>query len=281
MTPERLVEQRLQQARVFTTPVAPGSELAWQAWGQFPPEEPPLVLLHGGFGSWTHWFANLPELSAQRSVLTVDLPGLGASGDMPEPHTTEHFAAVLLAAIDQVLGSDGVFDLAGFSFGAMIGGHVASLAGARCRRFVMIGAAGFGDLHVQASLLPPPGPDTPADEADAIQRDNLGRLMLAAPESIDEMAVYLHGDNLARHRFRSRKLAGSADLQRVLPDISAHMVGIWGSEDATAGGRAAIEQRRRLLQACQPEAEFYVLEGVGHWAMYEAPAAINDILLQR
>lgn len=281
MTPERVVEQRLKEARVFTTRVAPDSELVWQAWGDADSEEPPLILLHGGFGSWTHWFANLPGLSAKRRVLTLDLPGLGASGNMPKPHTTEHFAAILLTGIDQVLGSDGPFDLAGFSFGAMIGGHVAALAGSRCRRFVMIGAAGFGDLHVQVPLLPPPGPDTPADEADAVQRQNLGRLMLAAPEAIDDMAVYLHSDNLARHRFRSRKLAGSGDLQRVLPDISAHMIGIWGSEDATAGGREAIEQRRRLLQACQPEAEFHVLAGVGHWAMYEAPSAINDILLWR
>ena len=104
--------------------------------------------------------------------------------------------------------------------------------------------------------------------------------MLSSPASIDDLAVYLHGDNLARHRFRSRKLAGSSDLESVLPAISAHMVGVWGSEDATAGGLAAIEQRRELLKACQPEAEFHILEGVGHWAMYEDPGAVNRILLQ-
>ena len=279
MTAAALVEERLRAARISTTAMD-GGDLVWQAWGDPDSARTPLILLHGGFGSWTHWFANLPELSAERPVWTVDLPGLGSSGDMPEPHTTEHFAAILLSGINELLGEGTAFELAGFSFGAMIGGHVAALAGQRCQRFVMIGAAGFGDLHVQVSLLPPPDRDTPVDEADRIQRENLGRLMLSSPASIDDLAVYLHGDNLARHRFRSRKLAGSSDLESVLPAISAHMVGVWGSEDATAGGLAAIEQRRELLKACQPEAEFHILEGVGHWAMYEDPGAVNRILLQ-
>jgi pimeloyl-ACP methyl ester carboxylesterase len=258
-----------------------GQSLAWQGWGEPDTGAVPLVLLHGGFGSWTHWFANLPALAAARPVWTVDLPGLGGSGDMVPPFTSDHFASLLLAGIDDVLGPKTRFDLAGFSFGAMIGGHVAVGAGQRCRRFVMIGAAGFGDLHVQVSLLPPSAPDVSAEPAAAIQRENLARLMLASPAVIDDMAIYLHSDNLARHRFRSRKLAGSADLLAVLPQISASLVGVWGSEDATAGGRAAIEQRQQLLRDAQPSAEFHILEGVGHWAMYEAPLAVNQILLAR
>lgn len=278
-TPAAEVERRLHSARACTTPLPGGESLAWQCWSEPASTAVPLVLLHGGFGSWTHWYANLPALAEARPVWTVDLPGLGSSGDMLPPFTTDHFASILLAGIDDVLGPKTPFDLAGFSFGAMIGGHVAAGAGQRCRRFVMIGAAGFGDLHVQVDLLPPPGPDVPAEQAVAIQRENLSRLMLASPAAIDDMAIYLHSDNLARHRFRSRKLAGSADLLAVLPQISASMVGIWGSEDATAGGRAAIEQRRQLLRDAQSSAEFHILEGVGHWAMYEAPVAVNQILL--
>lgn len=280
-TPAAEVERRLHSARAVATPLPSGESLAWQCWGEPDSGAMPLVLLHGGFGSWTHWFANLPALADARPVWTVDLPGLGSSGDMVPPFTSEHFARLLLAGIDDVLGPETVFDLAGFSFGAMIGAHVAAGAGRRCRRFVMIGAAGFGDLHVQVSLLPPPGPDVSAQQAAAIQRENLSRLMLASPAVIDDMAIYLHSDNLARHRFRSRKLAGSADLLAALPQISASLVGVWGSKDATAGGRAAIERRRELLREAQPAAEFHILEGVGHWAMYEAPLAVNQILLAR
>ncbi|MEM1113503.1 MAG: alpha/beta fold hydrolase [Pseudomonadota bacterium] len=256
-----------------------GGAICWQHWpAQSGAGAVPLVLVHGGFGSWNHWIANAPSLCTHRDVWALDLPGLGRSGDMPEPHTTAHFAQLVLAGIDQVLGAETAFALAAFSFGAMISGHVAALSGPRCTRCTLIGASGFGELHVQAELLPPPGPQVPDQEAAAIHRENLARLMIADRSRIDELAVYLHGDNLARHRFRSRRLAGSSDLADVLPDIEARLVGLWGDLDATAGGAQAIELRRKLLRSAQADAEFYVLAGVGHWAMYEAPNEVNAIL---
>lgn len=278
MSAAEQVEQLFAQASLHVTEVE-GCELAWQQWGDIDSQQPPLLLLHGGFGSWTHWAANLPGLMLQRCVWTVDLPGLGSSGEMPEPYSTEHFAALLLAGLQKLPGLHTQFELVGFSFGAMIGGHLAALAGEHCTRCTLIGAAGFGDLHVQVPLLPPPTPDTQPRESDAIQRENLARLMLYRPEAIDDLAVYIHADNLARHRFRSRKLAGSNDLADVLPAISAQLVGVWGEQDATAGGMDNLLQRKQLFSAAQAGAEFHLLSNVGHWAMYEAPAAINSILL--
>ena len=94
------------------------------------------------------------------------------------------------------------------------------------------------------------------------------------------MALHIHADNLARHRFRSRKLAGSNDLAQILPDIEAHLVGIWGDHDATAGDSAAIAARRDLFLQAQPDARFVVLDGVGHWAMHDDPDSINRLLLE-
>ena len=256
-----------------------GCRLAWQQWPGASADTTPLLLLHGGFGSWTHWLANIESLSQSRAVWTVDLPGLGSSGDMPEPFTSKHFAQLLLTGWRSLIGIGQGFELAAFSFGAMVGGQLAALAGQQCRRCALIGASGFGALHVQAPLLPPPGPDLPSAEADAIHRENLARLMLHKSASIDELAVYIHGDNLARHRFRSRSMAGSNDLAEVLPDIRAHLVGIWGEYDVTAGGRENIERRRQLFLAAQPDAEFHVLADVGHWAMYEVPQTINQLIL--
>jgi 2-hydroxy-6-oxonona-2,4-dienedioate hydrolase len=280
ISPSHQVATCLSQSRSFTTALGDGEPLVWQRWGVLSSESKPLVLLHGGFGSWNHWLANLPALMSQRQVWTLDLPGLGVSGDMPEPHTTSHFAEVIWNGLGELLGPEAHFDLAGFSFGAMIGGTVAALAGQRCERFTMIGAAGFGALHEQVSLLPPPSSDTSIPEAYEIHSENLRRLMLAKSESIDELAIHMHGDNLARFRFRSRRLAGSNDLAEILPDIKARLVGIWGSDDATAGGLVAIEKRAEMLRAVQSGAEFHILPGVGHWAMYEAPDLVNAILLE-
>lgn len=277
-TPANQVAQLLSRATLRETNTA-GCRLGWQQWPAPAEGAVPLLLLHGGFGSWTHWAANIEGLMAHRAVWTVDLPGLGSSGDMPKPYTTTHFAELLLAAWRELIGEDTVFELAGFSFGAMIGGKLASLAGSTCSRCTLIGASGFGDLHVQAALVPPPGPDVPLVEAQAIHRENLGRLMLYSPQAIDALAVHIHGDNLARHRFRSRSMAGSNDLAEALPELSASLVGIWGDRDVTAGGEENIEARRRLFLQAQPDAQFHVLRDIGHWAMYEAPSAVNRLLL--
>ena len=253
-------------------------QLVWRQW-QGPEGSPPLVLLHGGFGSWTHWVANIPELRKSRTVWTLDLPGLGDSADMPEPHTPEHAAEIVLHGLDELLEPTAHFDLAGFSYGAMVGARLALAAGSRCERFVAIGAAGCGELHVQVHLVPPPGPDIDAAEAASIHHANLRALMFADEDRIDELAIHIHGENLERHRINTRKLSLSEDFLQALPLIKAHLVGVWGSKDATAGHSDAINKRRQLFEQAQAGAEFHVLDGVGHWAMYEDPAAVNRILL--
>jgi 2-hydroxy-6-oxonona-2,4-dienedioate hydrolase len=81
---QRLVAQAVRR----TTPCGAG-DLVWHVWGQARPGVRPLVLLHGGSGSWTHWVRNLDALVAAGHQLWVpDLPGFGdsappLSGAMP------------------------------------------------------------------------------------------------------------------------------------------------------------------------------------------------------
>jgi len=271
--------QQLRQESVAHVTHGESCRIVWQQWPAITQTGlPPLVLLHGGFGSWTHWVHNILSLRQKRTIWTLDLPGLGDSGDMPAPASTEHFAQLVLSGVNALLGVNCAFALAGFSFGAMIAASMAAQAGSRCSRLTLIGAAGCGQLHVQVPLLAPPSPQCPMAEAEAVQRENLARLMLHRPASIDDLAVYVHADNLARHRFNSRALSRSDDLWRALPMIKAAVVGVWGAQDATAGGSKAIAKREALFRIDQPGCEFHVLDDVGHWAMYEAPEQVNHIL---
>lgn len=276
MTPQQVLEQLLNTADCHISNSG-GVALSWQHWPG-PSDARPLVLLHGGFGSWTHWAANIAALQKQRSVWAVDLPGLGASADAVEPYTIEHFAKLVRCGVDELITSEGEFDLAGFSFGALIGSHLAAAAGSRCANFIICGAAGFGPLHVQVDLLRPPTPETPQHEARRITRENLRTLMFARDASVDDLSVYIHGDNLARSRFNSRRLARGDDFLAALPKISAKLCGVWGAEDATAGGAQSIAQRELLFRHAQPDASFHVLPGVGHWAMYEDAERFNRIV---
>ena len=240
-----------------------------------------MLLVHGGFGSWSHWARNIDRLSKHYTLWTCDLPGLGSSGDLAKPWTSGDISDRMLAGWRHLQGSQQVFDICGFSFGGLIAGLMAATAGDQCRRCVLIGASGFGPLHVQVDLLPPPSAELDPEAANAIHRENLARLMLHKPDTIDALAVYIHSDNLARHRLRSRRMAGGNALARVLPRIAAQLVGVWGEYDATAGGRDNIEARKQLFLRAQAGAEFYLLPDVGHWAMYEAPDRVEGLIVGR
>jgi pimeloyl-ACP methyl ester carboxylesterase len=103
--------------------------------------------------------------------------------------------------------------------------------------------------------------------------------MFSSNDCIDELALYLHGENLSRARFNSRRVSHTNEFLQVLPSIKARLVGIWGSRDATAGGRRDIDKRQQLLSAGREGTEFHILDGVGHWAMYEGAEQFNRLAI--
>ena len=129
------------------TPCGDG-KMVWRIWGA----GPPLVLFHGGYGSWTHWIRNVLPLSRSFTVIAPDLPGLGESATPPEPHTAEGLASILVGGIDLVLPRREPLHLAGFSFGGVLGGHVAAQLGDRVRAFTVVGSNGLGLIRQPTDL---------------------------------------------------------------------------------------------------------------------------------
>src|SRR5690348_10991216 len=114
--------------------------MVWRAWGS----GSPLVLLHGGYGTWTHWIRNVVPLSRRFRVIAADLPGLGESATPPEPWTAEGLAAIIAEGIRRVVPGDERIHLAGFSFGGVMGGNVAAQLGGKVRAFTVVGSNGMG-----------------------------------------------------------------------------------------------------------------------------------------
>ena len=249
--------------------------MVWRQWGA----GPPLVLLHGGYGSWTHWLRNIDALAARYRVIAADLPGLGDSATPPAPVTLEGLAAIIGAGLDAVLRAGERFHLVGFSFGAMLGSFVAASLGGRLRSMTLVGSAGMGLRRAPMREMQPPRRHMSRAEMLELQRTNLGILMFADPAAIDDLAVHLQSENVARARLKSRVFAPQDLLGPVLPRISAPLGGIWGERDATA--YPWVEDRREMLRRIQPAAFFATIPGAGHWVMYEAAEAFNRALLDR
>ncbi|MCK5778084.1 MAG: alpha/beta hydrolase [Rhodospirillales bacterium] len=279
-SPEADVEALISKAEIVKTPCGDG-DMVWQVWGQ-ETDKAPLLLLHGGFGSWTHWIANVETLSRSRRVVTCDMPGLGDSASAPGELTPNNLAAPIVAGLDTLFGKGRAFDLAGFSFGGLIGSQVAKTVGERMKTYVAVGASGFEDLHVRVLGIEVPEPEMTDQEKNDIHRNNLRLLMIHDEAKIDDLAIYTHRKNVSRSRVRSRPMSLGNHLVDVVPDIKARLAGIWGVHDATGGGREQILKRRDIFAKYQPDVPFTIIEDVGHWVMYEAPdefdAALLDIL---
>ncbi len=260
------------EAVLIETPCGDGT-MVWRIWGA----GPPLVLFHGGYGSWTHWIRNVLPLSRAFTVIAPDLPGLGESANPPEPHTAEGLARILVEGLDIVAPRRERLHLAGFSFGGVLGGHVAAQLGDRVRAFTVVGSNGLGLIRQPTDLQRVP-PGASGEEALAVHRHNLGALMIADAAKIDELAVYVQSTNAPRGRVRSRRFSRADTLVRALPLVTARLDGIWGGRDATAYPH--LDERARTLRSFQPEARFEVIEGAGHWVQYEAADLFNPLLAE-
>jgi pimeloyl-ACP methyl ester carboxylesterase len=257
-------------ARVVTE-VACG-DMVWRVWGA----GPPLVLLHGASGSWTHWIRNVLPLAEHFRVLVADMPGYGESDAPPEPHTADALADLVVAGIEQLLPEPAGFDLAGFSMGAIIGGLVAARLGARVRRLVLLGPGGLGLVPAPVRTLLRLEPGMDGEAVRHVHRQNLLTLMLARPESADELAVTVQIDNVARSRFRSGTIPVSDVLLHALPAVRSHLAGIWGGRDAFTGHH--LGESREVLAAVVPTLDAAVIEAAGHWVNYEAADHVNALL---
>ena len=266
----------VREAARIETPCGDGM-MVWHRW-EGPAGRTPLVMLHGGWGSWTHWIRTIPALTAERTVYAADLPGMGASANMPKPHTTERLSLVVAEGLEQLLPAMEPYHAVCFSFGGIIGAWVAACHGLRCKSLTLTGAAGFGDLHFVVEGIKIPDLSLNDVDTDDVHRENLRLLMFSDIDSIDSLAVYIHRQNIARGRIRTRHISLSEGLLNILPMVESPVGGIWGSDDATGGGMANILKRRDTLRERQPGAEFDIIKGAGHWVMYEAADQFNKVL---
>jgi len=156
--------------------------------------------------------------------------------------------------------------MCGFSFGAVIGGHVAARMGTRVSSLLLLGAAGLC-LPRKPLDLTRVEPGMAPDEIAEVQRGNLVKLMFGDARRVDDLAVHLQNENTRRGRLDSRPIAFTDTLVSTLPKASARLGAIWGEQDATAAN--AIEQNFAVLRNLRPGVYCDTIAEAGHWAQWE------------
>ncbi len=263
------------RASRHTTPCGSGG-LLWHRWG--PAGGAPVVLLHGGSGSWTHWLRNIDALAAAgHAVLVPDMPGFGDSAVPPDGQDADVLPGWLEAGLQQLIGTAPVA-LVGFSFGALVAGLWAQAHPTRVARLVLVGSPALSaerlpplDLRRWHSL--PPGAGRLA-----AHRHNLLQLMLAQAASATPLAVALHAANVERDRLRQRRLMLTDALARLLPQLACPVHGIWGALDVLYSSRLALVGQ--VLATAPQFQRLVLLPDAGHWVAFEAAEPFNAALAQ-
>lgn len=266
----------LDEAEVHHTNCGDGS-LVWRRWG----DGKPLLLLHGGSGSWTHWIKTIPALRDEYTLWAVDLPGLGDSAMPFEPYTPQSCASAIAGGFKQLFSDDIISGTAPatmicFSFGCQVGALAATELNDHLSGLCLIGSAALGLGHPSNIVLPKLRSNMTDDEQHNVHRTVLENLMFADAANIDHQAIALQAINVTKARFRSRKFADTSAVSDALTDVRVPLKSIWGARDIVA--YPDVDACLAALRLHHPELKHRVINNAGHWVMYEAADAFNAAL---
>ncbi len=277
--PQSILDRIQHQAARHETqcgPAATAGKMVWHLWDQSAGTAPVVVLFHGGAGSWRHWIRTIPALVQTYRVLVPDLPGLGESDFPPDGDDAFAIATIVADGIDAIVGADTTYDVVGFSFGGTMAACAGALRGKQVRSVTIIGSSGVGPPGSAVTLEKVRHLD--GQQRHDTHRTNLGRLMIADPAKIDDLAVAIQDWNTVRSRLRTPAISRSGAIMKAIDQLVSPLNGMWGELDAPANPKGP--ERVATLRAHCPDADIRLIPATGHWAAYESADTVNAILLE-
>ena len=264
------IDAAIDKAKRIELPTPSGMQV-WHVWNEAAGH--PLVLLHGGSGSWNHWVRNVLPLSESRAVWTLDTPGLGDS-ELPSGAEDADDLSVPLAQGLEALFKENPVDTVGFSFGGLMAGFLAAQQPALIKRMVLVGVPGLG-LSNNIPNMRGFRVNMTHEERMGVHRNNLLAIMLHDEKNITPELLAMQEHNVLRDRLRRRRIARSDVLLSLQKHWTCEVHGIWGEKDALYEG--ALHLIPDLLTDCNLK-QFDVIQDAGHWVQFEASDAFNQTL---
>jgi pimeloyl-ACP methyl ester carboxylesterase len=267
---------RLEQIHTIHQVPYKDGHVSWHEFGTARKDAVPLILLHGGHGSWEHWLKNIEGLSQHFHLLVPDMPGYGDSS-LFDSQFQAGIVDPMIATINTLVGVDEPIDIAGFSFGGFVAAHIANQRKG-IRKLVLLGSAGHGgprrskgellawkDIYASGN----------AQELHRVMRENLYQQMFSTYERIDSLAMRIHQDACVATRFKSKHIARPGGLAEQLEMYPGPALLIWGEHDSTCTPEYMAE---KLVLGKHNRSKEIVLDS-GHWVQYEKSDQINQSLI--
>ncbi len=253
------------------------TNICWRVWGT----GKPIILLHGGYGSWKHWIKQIHFFSKNYTLFIPDMPGFGDSDDLKKPHTPEKIAKNLMDGFLKINPiTNQKINIIGFSFGGLITGHLSyqfSKLNIFPEKIVLVGPGGLGAKRGPMEDMVRRNSKMTNNQILQAHKKNLAILMFSNPLNIDDLSLYIQLKNTKHHRTKSRPISATDTLTKILSNQKVPLYVIWGEKDSTVG--PYLEDRMVILRKVNPNVRFHVELNAGHWIMYETPERFNEVLI--
>lgn len=242
-----------------------------------------LLLVHGLGGSWQSWSTIMGALSAERTVIAVDLPGHGATPAEPDSGTFEG----LVDSVERYIADKGLegIDVVGSSMGARIVLELARRG--RVGNVVALDPGGFWrgwertffktTIGVSGRLLRAIRPVLPALSKNAAARTALLAQLSARPWALDPKIVATELESLSTTpTFEAlvRDLANGPEQAGPAADPARRILIGWGRHD-----RLCLPQQAARAKAAFPSADLHWFEASGHFPMWDQPNETVSVIL--
>ena len=251
------------------------SKVCWRSWGK----GKPLILLHGGYGSWAHWIKQAIPFSKNYNVLIPDMPGFGESDDLTLPHTPEKISANIAETLLKLISPEETPIICGFSFGGLIAGHLSYNLierGLNPEKLILVGPGGLGAKRGEMRNMIARHSKMSEEEIYQAHKTNLEILMMHDATKVDDWSIHIQKQNTDAHRIKSRPISSTDTLARILEKQDVPLFLLWGEKDASVG--IYLEDRMSILRDINSKVRFHVEYNLGHWIMYENDVIFNKIL---
>jgi pimeloyl-ACP methyl ester carboxylesterase len=242
----------------------------------------PLVLLHGLGATQQIWSLVVSALATERRVITLDLPGFGASAPVGNGFDLTSVAE----RVARALAAQRVrapYDLVGHSLGGAVALTLAATRPRLINRLVLVAPAGLQrPMHVPPLLLGAGAEGLLAARRRLAALTDLwwGRRLLLAFAADDgarlspaQARMMIEASAAARRISPAMVAIAQADLRPLLDANRVPLGLLWGARD-----RAVPPELARQIVAARPDAELEVIDRAGHVPMMERPDQFSAAL---
>jgi pimeloyl-ACP methyl ester carboxylesterase len=217
----------------------------------------PLVLLHGGLGSTSHWREQIPVLSHHYRVIALDSRGQGRSTTSEQPISIALMASDVIALMDYLDVPRA--HILGLSDGGNIGLHLAIHHPDRLLTVIAYGA----------NYLPS------GVRSDVGENERFKEVIQQAAEEYQELSPHPEGwdalfENIGHMwatepNFTAEEFAG----------VTVPVLILAGEDD-----EAILTEHTREMAGLIPTATLTLLPDSGHFGLWDEPDEFNEIVLE-